>query len=114
MTRLFRAAGDRARGRFANDAAAKYYATGIDLLDQQGGEESLPKLDADSATLSDRIFVFDYMMVSLMIVISILLVNGFVARRRWLKRLLVSVHIVVVPAMLGVMAWYVYGLSQLE
>jgi hypothetical protein len=75
---------------------------------------SLPKLDADSATLSDRIFVFDYMMVSLMIVISIMLVNGFVSRRRWLKRLLVTTHILVVPALLGVMAWYVYGLSRVE
>jgi hypothetical protein len=75
---------------------------------------SLPKLDADTATLSDRIFVFDYMMVSLMIVISILLVNGFVAKRKWLKAMLVMVHVLSVPAMLGAMAWYVYGLSLAE
>ena len=36
---------------------------------------SLPKLESDSATISDRIFVFDYMVVSFMIVISILRIN---------------------------------------
>ena len=36
---------------------------------------ALPKIDADSTTLSDRIFLFCYMAVSLMIVISILRVN---------------------------------------
>ena len=41
---------------------------------------SLPKLEADTATISDRIFVFDYMMVSFMIVISILRINKRIAK----------------------------------
>ncbi len=72
---------------------------------------SLPKLDADTATLSDRIFVFDYMMVSLMIVISILRVNRSVATRAWLKSTLGVIHVVVVPLLVAGMAFYVMGLS---
>ena len=72
---------------------------------------SLPKLDSDTATVSDRIFVFDYMMVSLMIVISILRVNKRIAHRKWLQRALGFGHIVGVPLMLAAMAWYVNGLS---
>ncbi|MGE0627792.1 MAG: ABC transporter substrate-binding protein, partial [Hyphomicrobiaceae bacterium] len=58
---------------------------------------ALPKLDADTATLSDRIFLFDYMMVSLMIVISILRVNRYVAARSWIKGTLGFLHVVVIP-----------------
>jgi len=72
---------------------------------------SLPKLDADSATISDRIFVFNYMLVSLMIVISILMVNRFVGRGRWVKSGLWLVHVVGMPLLVGAMAWYVHGLS---
>ncbi|MEQ1615644.1 MAG: amino acid ABC transporter substrate-binding protein, partial [Hyphomicrobiaceae bacterium] len=75
---------------------------------------SLPKLDSDTATVSDRIFVFDYMMVSLMIVISILRVNKRIAHSKWLQRALGFGHIVGVPLMLASMAWYVNGLSGLD
>lgn len=68
---------------------------------------SLPQLDSDSATLSDRIFVFNYMMVSLMIVISILRMNKSVAKRRWMRRSLTTLHIAGVPVLLAIMAWYV-------
>ncbi len=73
---------------------------------------SLPKLDSDTATVSDRIFVFDYMMVSLMIVISILRVNRLIAHRKGLQRFLGVVHIVAVPLMLVAMAWHVNALSM--
>ncbi len=72
---------------------------------------SLPKLDSDTATLSDRIFVFDYMMVSLMIAITVLRVNPFVASRRWLLSVLEFTHVAVVPALVVVAAFYVYGMS---
>jgi hypothetical protein len=75
---------------------------------------ALPKLDSDTATLSDRIFVFDYMMVSVMIVISILRANRHVASRRWLKGMLGLIHIVMIPAMVGAMAFYVHELSIAE
>jgi ABC-type branched-subunit amino acid transport system substrate-binding protein len=72
---------------------------------------SLPKLDADSATVSDRIFVFNYMLVSLMIVISIMMVNRFVDRGKWIKKGLWLVHVLGMPLLVGAMAWYVHGLS---
>ncbi|PPD26904.1 MAG: ABC transporter substrate-binding protein [Hyphomicrobium sp.] len=73
---------------------------------------SLPKLDSDTATLSDRIFLFDYMMVSLMIVLSILRVSRRVTQRPKLKAALGVLHMVAVPAMVGAMAVYVYALSS--
>ncbi len=73
---------------------------------------ALPKIDSDAATLSDRIFLFDYMAVSLMIGISIIRVSPAVASRRWLKGLLGFMHIVIVPALVGAMAFYVYTASQ--
>ena len=75
---------------------------------------ALPKIDTDSATLSDRIFLFDYMAVSLMIVISILRINGFVAATPALRRVLGFIHIVVVPLLVVAMAMYVYGASLLQ
>lgn len=72
---------------------------------------SLPKLDSDTATLSDRIFVFDYMMVSLMIAITVLRINPVIASRRWLVSVLEFTHVAVVPALVVVAAYYVYGMS---
>ncbi|MEM9028814.1 MAG: ABC transporter substrate-binding protein [Pseudomonadota bacterium] len=60
---------------------------------------SLPQIDSDVATVSDRIFVLDYMMVSLMIVISILRINVRVAQVRWLNSFLTLLHIVIIPIM---------------
>ena len=59
---------------------------------------SLPQIDSDTATISDRIFVLDYMMVSIMIVISILRINVRVAKFGWLNKLLTFAHIVLIPA----------------
>ena len=75
---------------------------------------SLPKLDADTATLSDRIFLFDYMLVSLMVGISILRVSGFVARRGWLKHTLGFIHMVLLPVLVAGLAVYIYRLSLME
>jgi hypothetical protein len=74
---------------------------------------SLPKLGTDSATVSDRIFVFTYMMVSLMIAISILRVNKDVSARKWLRRAFGAIHITALPLLVLGMAWYVDGLSKL-
>ena len=60
---------------------------------------SLPKLDSDAATLSDRIFVFDYMLVSIMIAISILRINPLIAGHRWLRGALEFVHVAIIPAL---------------
>ena len=74
---------------------------------------ALPKLDSDTATVSDRIFVFNYMMVSLMIVISIMRMNRVVAARRWLRGTLWAVHVLVMPLMVGAVAWLVYQVSRI-
>ncbi len=72
---------------------------------------SLPKLDSDTATLSDRIFVFDYMMVSIMIAITVLRINPLIAARRWLVSALEFLHVAIIPALVVVAAYYVYGMS---
>ena len=72
------------------------------------------KVDSDTATISDRIFLFNYMMFSLMIGISILRVNKFVAATLHLKRALALVHIAFIPICLALMTFYVYGASGVE
>ncbi|MGE0517052.1 MAG: ABC transporter substrate-binding protein [Hyphomicrobiaceae bacterium] len=74
---------------------------------------ALPKLDSDAATVSDRIFVFNYMMVSLMIVISIMRVTGLVSTRPWLKGTLWTLHVIVMPIVVAVVAWIVYMVSEI-
>ena len=70
-----------------------------------------PKVDSDTATILDRIFVFNYMIFSLMIVISILRVNRFVSSTLHLKRALAILHVVFIPLFLAIMVLYVYGLG---
>ena len=72
---------------------------------------SLPKIDSGSATLSDRAFVFAYMILSLMIGISILRINPLTGSRKGAQRLFGLAHIAAVPAFVAVAAYYVYGLS---
>ena len=72
---------------------------------------SLPKLDSDEATLSDRIFLFDYLMVSVMIAITILRINPVFEARRWMRGTLEFVHIAVIPAVVAVATFYIYGMS---
>lgn len=74
---------------------------------------SLPKLESDSATLSDRMFVFAYMIVSLMIFISILRVNPRLAGNT-ARTVLKFVHIVAIPASVAAAAYYVYTLSSIS
>lgn len=70
---------------------------------------ALPKVDAgDSTTMSDKIFLFIYTAVSLMIVVSILRVSKLVTQRKWIRRSLTMVHIVLIPVLVALMALYVY------
>ena len=73
-----------------------------------------PKVDSDTATILDRIFVFNYMLFSLMIVISILRVNKLVASTLHLRRSLAILHVVFIPIFLAVMVFYVYGVGGSE
>jgi hypothetical protein len=61
--------------------------------------------------MSDRIFLFVYTAVSLMIVFSILRVSRPVAHAQWLRKVIGLVHIVLFPIMVALMALYVYRAS---
>ncbi|RIA55712.1 ABC transporter substrate-binding protein [Dichotomicrobium thermohalophilum] len=65
---------------------------------------SLPQIDSDTATVSDRIFVLDYMMVSLMIFISILRINVRSHKWRLINNALVITHAVLIPVLVVVSA----------
>jgi len=72
---------------------------------------ALPKIDADTATLSDRIFLFIYMAVSLMIAISIVRISPFIAHRPRVQRALGLVHVALIPVLALLMASYVLHAS---
>jgi hypothetical protein len=72
---------------------------------------SLPKLESDNATLSDRAFVFAYMILSIMITISILRINRRFRRHKGASFLLGTLHIAAIPTFVAIGAYYVYGLS---
>jgi ABC-type branched-subunit amino acid transport system substrate-binding protein len=73
---------------------------------------TIPKVDSDQATISDKIFLFNYMLTALMIGISILRVNRGVDKVRWLDKGLGALHVVLIPVMVLLMALYVLGSSQ--
>ena len=73
---------------------------------------ALPKVDAgDGTTMSDRIFLFIYTAVSLMIVISILRVSRPVSQSRWVSKSFGLMHIVAIPMLVAAMMFYVYRAS---
>jgi ABC-type branched-subunit amino acid transport system substrate-binding protein len=65
---------------------------------------ALPKIDADTATFSDRIFLFIYLSVSIMIALSIARINPAVAKSRGGSGALALLHIIGIPVMVAVMA----------
>jgi hypothetical protein len=72
---------------------------------------SLPALDSDTATLSDRAFVFAYMIVSIMIGLSILRITDFAGQHKLLARTLGALHVLAIPAFVALAGYYVYQLS---
>jgi hypothetical protein len=72
---------------------------------------SLPKIDANAETLSDRIFLFSYLVLSVIIAVTIARANVRLANTPWARRMLGFAHIVIVPAMVAAMAFYVYEVS---
>ena len=73
---------------------------------------ALPKVDAgDGTTISDRVFLFAYSAVSLMIVISILRRSEPIAHSRWLGKSLGLAHVALIPIMVAAMTFYVYRAS---
>ncbi len=73
-----------------------------------------PKIDSDTSTLSDKIFLFNYMIFTLMIAISIFLINKFVVQRLHWKHTMGILHVAVIPFMLLLMFFYVYGAGAAE
>jgi hypothetical protein len=72
---------------------------------------ALPKVDAgDGTTISDRVFLFAYSAVSLMIVISILRSRPL-AQLRLVDAALGVVHAVLIPILVAAMTLYVYRAS---
>ncbi len=72
---------------------------------------ALPKIDANTETLSDRLFLFTYLMLSIIIAITIARVNKRVEPIGWLRKSLAALHIAAIPAMVAAMAYYVYQAS---
>jgi hypothetical protein len=72
---------------------------------------ALPKLEANTETLSDRIFLFSYLVLSVMIAITIARVNRRIEPIGWLRRALGFLHIVGVPLATAAVAFYVYEAS---
>jgi ABC-type branched-subunit amino acid transport system substrate-binding protein len=73
---------------------------------------TISKVDSDQATVSDKIFLFDYMLISVMIGISILRVNRILAHVPKLDTVLSAIHVVLIPVMVLMMALYVIGSSM--
>ncbi len=67
---------------------------------------SIPKVGTDAATVSDRIFLVDYLAVSIMIAISIARVNPLLRKARGLDRILKAVHVLGTPLLVAVLAYY--------
>lgn len=72
---------------------------------------SLPAIDSDGTTLSDRIFLFAYLAVTLMIAISVLRINSYVTERPVLQKSLTITHVVLIPVLALAMAIYVQRAS---
>jgi len=75
---------------------------------------SLPQVDSDTATVSDRIFVLDYMMVSLMIFISIMRINVRAHKWRLLNNALVITHAILIPVLVVISAGLILDALPVE
>jgi ABC-type branched-subunit amino acid transport system substrate-binding protein len=72
---------------------------------------SLPKLNSDSATFSDRAFVFAYMILSVIIGISIMRINPSIGGRTGTERTLAILHITAIPIFAAVALYYISTLD---
>jgi hypothetical protein len=72
---------------------------------------ALPAIDSDGTTLSDRIFLFAYLAVTVMIAISVLRINPFVTERPVVATGLTITHVILIPLLALAMALYVQRAS---
>ncbi|MGE5266715.1 MAG: amino acid ABC transporter substrate-binding protein, partial [Deltaproteobacteria bacterium] len=73
---------------------------------------SLPTIESDGTTLSDRIFLFAYLAVTVMIAISVLRISSFVSERPQVRLALSITHVILIPILALVMAIYVQRASM--
>jgi Periplasmic binding protein len=73
---------------------------------------SLPAIDSDGTTLSDRIFLFAYLAVTVMIAISVLRINPYFEERPRALLGLTVTHVILVPILALAMAMYVQRASM--
>jgi hypothetical protein len=73
---------------------------------------SLPTIESDGTTLSDRIFLFAYLAVTVMIAISVLRISSFVSERPQVRLALSITHVILIPVLALVMAIYVQRASM--
>jgi hypothetical protein len=72
---------------------------------------AIPKVNSQAATISDKIFLFDYMAVSLMIGLSIVRVNPWAAKLPGVGIVVNILHIFVLPILVVAMVAYTLGLT---
>lgn len=70
---------------------------------------SIPKVDSDTATVSDRIFLVDYLAVSLMIAFSIIRMSPFLQRHAGLSGTMRWMHIIGFPLLVIALVMYILG-----
>ena len=73
---------------------------------------TIPKIGSDEATISDKMFLFDYLLISLMIGISILRINRTIDRAPRLDKALGVFHVFIIPILVVMMTLYVIGASK--
>jgi hypothetical protein len=73
---------------------------------------ALPAIDSDGTTLSDRIFLFAYLAVTVMIAISVLRINPYFEERPKALLGLTITHVILVPILALAMAIYVQRASM--
>jgi hypothetical protein len=73
---------------------------------------ALPAIDSDGTTLSDRIFLFAYLAVTVMIAISVLRINPYFEERPRALLGLTITHVILVPVLALGMAIYVQRASM--
>lgn len=73
---------------------------------------AVPKVDSETATLSDKIFLADYIAVFLMISTSILRANWLVRKIPLLPAFFSLIHMLAAPVIVALMGLYIYELSH--
>ncbi len=75
---------------------------------------SIPKVASDTATVSDRIFLVDYLAVAIMIGLSILRVSQYISYRPRYGKTIDWLHILGIPILVAVLVYYILDQTPVE